>query len=107
MSKRKITRSQVVAIALWLIIIVLAVADVYFLQQLFFALFARVSDDARLMLVVGDLLLVVGAMLALAVIVATSEYQRRHFGEHRALDVLAWTLIALLAIPALLAAFLV
>jgi hypothetical protein len=107
MSKRKFTLAHVAAIALWLITIVLAVADVYFLQQLFFAFFSRLSNNGQTMLVVGDVLAVLGAMLALAVIVLTSEYQLRHLGEHRAWDALAWTLVGLLAIPALLAAFLV
>ena len=90
---------RVFAVALWLSTIGLSIADIYFTRELFFALYARVSTEGRLAAAGGSVLAVLAAIAALGFVVASTEYHRKHFCKHESWDVLAWSLVVLLAIP--------
>ena len=90
---------RVFAVALWLSTIGLSIADIYFTREFFFALYARVSTEGRLAAAGGSVLAVLAAIAALGFVVASTEYHRKHFCKHESWDVLAWSLVVLLAIP--------
>ena len=99
MAQFRMIAIRVFAVALWLSTIGLSIADIYFTRELFFALFARVSTEGRLAAVGGSVLIVLAAIAALGFIVVSTEYHRKHFCKHESWDVLAWSLVVLLAIP--------
>ena len=99
MAKFRMIAIRVFAVALWLSTIGLSIADIYFTRELFFALFARVSTEGRLAAVGGSILIVLAAIAALGFIVVSTEYHRKRFCKHESWDVLAWSLVVLLAIP--------
>jgi len=90
---------RVFALALWLLTIGLSIADIYFTRELFFALYARVSTEGRLAAAGGSVLTVLAAIAALGFIIVSTEYHRKRFCKHESWDVLAWSLVVLLAIP--------
>ena len=90
---------RVFAVTLWLSTIGLSIADIYFTRELFFALYARASTEGRLAAAGGSVLAVLAAIAALGFVVASTEYHRKHFCKHESWDVLAWSLVVLLAIP--------
>ena len=90
---------RVFAVVLWLLTIGLSIADIYFTRELFFALYARVSTEGRLAAAGGSVLIVLAAIAALGFIVVSTEYHRKRFCKHESWDVLAWSLVVLLAIP--------
>jgi len=90
---------RVFALALWLLTIGLSIADIYFTRELFFALYARVSTEGRLAAAGGGVLTVLAAIAALGFIIVSTEYHRKRFCKHESWDVLAWSLVVLLAIP--------
>ena len=87
------------ALVLWLLTIGLSIADIYFTRELFFALYARVSTEGRLAAAGGSVLTVLAAIAALGFIIVSTEYHRKRFCKHESWDVLAWSLVVLLAIP--------
>ena len=99
MAQFRMIAIRVFAVALWLSTIGLSIADIYFTRELFFALFARVSTEGRLAAVGGSVLIVLAAIAALGFIVVSTEYHRKRFCKHESWDVLAWSLVVLLAIP--------
>ena len=90
---------RVFALVLWLLTIGLSIADIYFTRELFFALYARVSTEGRLAAAGGSVLTVLAAIAALGFIIVSTEYHRKRFCKHESWDVLAWSLVVLLAIP--------
>ena len=90
---------RVFALVLWLLTIGLSIADIYFMRELFFALYARVSTEGRLAAAGGSVLTVLAAVAALGFIIVSTEYHRKRFCKHESWDVLAWSLVVLLAIP--------
>jgi len=90
---------RVFAVALWLSTIGLSIADIYFTREIFFGLYARVSTEGRLAAAGGNFLVVLAAIAALGFIVVSTEYHRKRFCKHESWDVLAWSLVVLLAIP--------
>ena len=90
---------RVFAVLLWLATIGLSITDIYFTRELFFALYARVSTEGRFAAAGGSVLIVLAAIAALGFIVVSTEYHRKRFCKHESWDVLAWSLVVLLAIP--------
>ena len=99
MARFKMIAIRVAALVLWLLTIGLSIVDIYFTRELFFALYARVSTEGRLAAAGGSVLTVLAAIAALGFIVASTEYHRKRFCKHESWDVLAWSLVVLLAIP--------
>jgi hypothetical protein len=99
MSQFRTISVRVFALVLWLLTIGLSIADIYFTRELFFALYARVSTEGRLAAAGGSVLTVLAAIAALGFIIVSTEYHRKRFCKHESWDVLAWSLVVLLAIP--------
>ena len=99
MTQFRMIAIRVFALVLWLLTIGLSIADIYFTRELFFALYARVSTEGRLAAAGGSVLVVLAAIAALGFIVVSTEYHRKRFCKHESWDVLAWSLVVLLAIP--------
>jgi hypothetical protein len=99
MSQFRTITLRAFAAVLWLSTIGLSIADIYFTRELFFALYARVSTEGRLAAAGGGVVTVLAAIAALGFIVVSTEYHRKRFCKHESWDVLAWTLVVLLAVP--------
>lgn len=93
--------NRVVTLVLWLASIALLIADIYFLRELFFAIYARFSTDAAVALLWGNIIVMVAAVVAVGFIIASGEYHRKHHGKPRSWRLFAWTFGIGLAIPAL------
>ena len=93
--------NRMVTLVLWLASIALSIADIYFLRELFFAIYARFSRDAAAALLWGNVIVIVAAVLAVGFIIASGEYHRKHNGKPRSWRLLAWTFGIGLAIPLL------
>lgn len=91
--------SRLAGLALWLATVALGIVDVYFVREIFFGVYARVSRETRPALLFGDIMVVLAAIGLVAFIVVSTEYHRKHFGKHESWDVFAWTLVVELAIP--------
>ncbi len=99
MSQPGMILKRLAGLALWLTTIILGIADVYFVREIFFALYARVSRETRPAVLFGDLLVVLAAIGLMAFIVISTEYHRKRFCKHESWDLFAWTLVVELAIP--------
>jgi hypothetical protein len=99
MAQFKMIAVRVLAVVLWLSTIGLSIANIYFTRELFFALFARVSTEGRTAALGGNIIVLLAAVAALGFIIVSSEYHLKHFCRHESWDVLAWSLVVLLAIP--------
>jgi hypothetical protein len=95
----RIILKRLAALALWLATIGLGIADVYFMREIFFALYARTSRETRPAILLGNVLVVLAAIGLVAFIVVSTEYHRKHWGKHESWDLFAWTLVVELAIP--------
>ncbi len=93
--------NRVVTLLLWLASIALLIADIYFVRELFFVIYARLSTDAAVALLWGNIIVVVAAILAVGFIIASGEYHRKHHGKPRSWRLFAWTFGVGLAIPLL------
>ncbi len=93
--------NRVVTLLLWLASIALLIADIYFVRELFFVIYARFSTDAAVALLWGNIIVVVAAILAVGFIIASGEYHRKHHGKPRSWRLFAWTFGVGLAIPVL------
>ena len=101
MSQSKTLLQRVAALVLWLVTIVLGIADIYFLREIFFALYARVSRDNAVALLWGNIIVVLGAILFVGYAIASGEYHRKHFGTARSWRLIVWALAIGVAIPLL------
>ena len=90
---------RLAGLALWLITIVLGIVDVYFVREIFFGVYARLSREARPAMLIGNVIVVLAAIGLVGFIVVSTEYHRKHFGKHESWDLFAWTLVVELAIP--------
>lgn len=99
MSQPGVILRRLAGLVLWLTTIALGIVDVYFVREIFFGVYARLSREARPAVLFGDILVVVAAIGLVAFIVISTEYHRRHFGKHASWDLFAWTLVVELAIP--------
>lgn len=90
---------RVAGLALWLTTIALGVMDVYFVREIFFGVYARWSRAPRPAVLFGDVLVILAALGLVTFIVISTEYHRKHFGQHKSWDLFAWTLVVELAIP--------
>lgn len=99
MTQRHTIFRGIAAVLLWLITIALAIVNVYYLREIFFGIYARLSREAAPALFWGNMILLLGAIGAVIFIVWSSEYHRRNFGKHKAWDLFAWSLVVELAIP--------
>ena len=99
MSQFKFIFQRVAAVALWLITIALGIADIYYLREIFFGVYALLSRDAAPALFWGNIIVVLGAIAAVGFILWSSEYHRKRIGKHESWDLFAWTLVVELAIP--------
>jgi hypothetical protein len=79
----------------------LLIADTYFLRELFFAIYARVANDAAVALFWGNIIVMAAAVVAVGFIIGSGEYHRKHHGKPRSWRLFAWTFGIGLAIPAL------
>ncbi len=93
--------NRAVTLILWLASIALLIADIYFVRELFFAIYARFSTDAAVALLWGNIIVIVAAVLVVGFIIASGEYHRKHHGKPRSWRLFAWTFGVGLAIPAL------
>lgn len=93
--------NRAVTLILWLASIALLIADIYFVRELFFAIYARFSTDAAVALLWGNIIVIVAAVLVVGFIIASGEYHRKHHGRPRSWRLFAWTFGVGLAIPAL------
>ena len=99
MSQFKTIAQRVAAFVLWLLTIGLGIVDVYFIREIFFAIFARFSTDGRLAGFISQLLVVFTAIVLVGFIVVTSEYHRKHVCERKSWNLFIWTLAVQVAIP--------
>jgi hypothetical protein len=90
---------RLAGLALWLTTIALGIVDIYYVREIFFGVYARLSREARPALLIGDVLVVLAAIGFVAFIVISTEYHRKRFGKHESWDLFAWTLVVELAIP--------
>ncbi len=89
---------RVAALVLWLVTVGLGIADIYFVREIFFAIFARFSTDGRTAALLGDLLVMVCAIVLVGFVVATAEYHRKRLGKRESWKLFIWTLGVELAI---------
>jgi hypothetical protein len=87
------------ALVLWAATMALGMADIYFCREIFFAIYARFSTEGRPALVMGNIIVVLGAIVFVGFVVLTSEYHLKHVGEHSSWDLFTRTLVVELAIP--------
>lgn len=99
MSQPKTILQSVAALILWLVTAALGVADVYFLREIFFAIYVRLSKDNAPALFWGDILVVLAAIGFVAFLIASGEYHRKHVGERKSWQLFAISLVVGLAIP--------
>ena len=99
MSQTKSFLKGAAAVALWLATIAIGIADIYYLREIFWGIYARLSRDAAPALFWGNVIVVLGAIGLVGFIVGSSEYHRRRYGKHESWDLFAWTLVVELAIP--------
>jgi hypothetical protein len=99
MSQPGVILKRLAGLALWLATIALGIADVYFVREIFFGVYARLSREARTAVLVGDVIVVLAAIGLVGFIVVSTEYHRKRFGKHESWDLFAWTLVVELAIP--------
>jgi hypothetical protein len=90
---------RLAGVVLWLATVALGIVDVYYVREIFFGVYARLSREARPALLIGDILVVLAAIGFVAFIVISTEYHRKRFGKHESWDLFAWTLVVELAIP--------
>ncbi len=91
---------------LWLTTIGLGIADIYFLRDIFFALYARFGRERWPAIFFGDVIVVVAAMGLVGFVIWSTEYHRKRLGQHASWSLFAWTLVVEEAIP-LIAVFVV
>jgi hypothetical protein len=101
MLQPKLALKGILAVGLWLVTIALGIADIYYIRELYFALYARRSFDAAPALLWGDILVVVAAIVFVGFILWSSEYHRRRYGRLESWKLFAWTLGVELLIPLL------
>jgi hypothetical protein len=106
MSRRKAVLERFAALILWLTTIGLGIADIYFLRDIFFALYARFGRERWPAILFGDVIVVIAAMGLVGFIIWSTEYHRKRLGQHASWDLFAWTLVVEEAIP-LIAVFVV
>lgn len=99
MSQPGLILRRLAGLALWLTTIVLGIVDVYFVREIFFGVYARLSREARPAVLIGNVIVVLAAIGLVGFIVVSTEYHRKHFGKHASWDLFAWTLVVELAIP--------
>ncbi len=99
MTQPKTVLKYVAALGLWLATIGIGVADIYYLREIFFGIYARLSHEVAPALFWGNLLVVFAAIGLVVFIVMSSEYHRRRLGKHESWDLFAWSLVVELAIP--------
>lgn len=93
--------NQVITLVLWLASIALLIADIYFVRELFFVVYARFARDAAVALLWGNVIVVAAAILVVGFIIASGEYHRKHHGKPGSWRLFAWTFGVGLAIPLL------
>ena len=96
---RTIIVPRILAFILWVVTVILGIVDIYFAREIFFALYARFSTEAGLAAAIGDVIIVVAAIIYLGFVVMTSEYHLKNVGKHESWDVFTRTLVVELAIP--------
>jgi len=96
---RTIIVPRILAFILWVVTVILGIVDIYFAREIFFALYARFSTEARPAAAIGDVIIVVAALIYLGFVVMTSEYHLKNVGKHESWDVFTRTLVVELAIP--------
>jgi integral membrane sensor domain MASE1 len=62
MSRRRAVLERFAALILWLTTIGLGIADIYFLRDIFFALYARFGRERWPAILFGDVIVVIAAM---------------------------------------------
>lgn len=106
MSRSRVVLQRLAALLLWLTTIGLGIADIYFLRDIFFALYARFARARWPAILFGDVIVVVAAIGLVGFIIWSTEYHRKRLGKHESWDLFAWTLVVEEAIP-LIAVFVV
>ena len=96
---RTIIVPRILAFILWVVTVILGIVDIYFAREIFFALYARFSTEAGPAVAIGDVIIVVAALIYLGFVVMTSEYHLKNVGKHESWDVFTRTLVVELAIP--------
>ena len=87
-------------LVLWLATIVLGITDIYFIREIFFAVFARFSTrEGRVAVMLGNLIVVIAAIVLVGFIVVSTEYHRKHLCKHESWDLFTRTLVVELAVP--------
>jgi hypothetical protein len=99
MSQPAIILKRLAALALWLTTIGLGIVDIYFVREIFFALYARVSREYRPAVLWGNIIVVLAALALVGFIVASTEYHRKRLCQHASWDLFTRTLVVELAIP--------
>jgi hypothetical protein len=99
MTQLRTVLKYVAALGLWLATIGLAIADIYFVREIFFAIYAQFSTEPQPAQFLGNFIVLLSAIAALGFIVASTEYHRKHFCKHESWDMLTRTLAVELAIP--------
>jgi len=96
---RTVIVPRVLAFILWVVTLILGLYDIYFSREIFYAIYARFSTDAAPAVVIGNAIIVVGAIVYLGFVVMTSEYHFKNVGEPGSWDLFTKSLLVELAIP--------
>jgi hypothetical protein len=92
---------RALAFILWVVTVVIGLVDIYFAREIFWAVYARFSTESNLAAALGDVVLIVGALIFLGFVIMTSEYHVKHVGKHESWDLFTLTLVVEMAIPLL------
>jgi hypothetical protein len=98
---KSIVLPRVLAFILWVVTVVIGLVDVYFAREIFWAVYARFSTETHLAAFLGDVVLIIGALVFLGFVIMTSEYHVKHVGKHESWDLFTRTLVVEMAIPLL------
>lgn len=99
MPQAKRITDRVAAAALYLATVAVGMLDVYFIRELFFVIYARLSQDNAPALFWSDVIVVLAAIGFVVFAIVTGEYHRKHYGERRSWRLFVWTLAVGLALP--------
>ena len=90
--------ANLLTFVVWLATAAFALYAVYLLHDLFFTVYARLNGEFRPGELIRMVLLIVLSLLAIAYIIASGEYHRKHVGKPKSLRLFGLTLVVELTI---------
>jgi hypothetical protein len=89
------------AVLLWLAVAVGAVAGIYFLRQIFMALFLGFGGELKTAEAIVPWVLILISVLFIVLVIGTTEYHRRHFLQPSSWRLFGWCLAGEVAVAAI------